>query len=100
MTHGQKIPTFARVIIVGGLILLVLMVLGAFKIQDVLRDRAQASCERTVQAREDNRTMWLYLLAGKDVDPKDPKVVAFTAELDKRLPPLHCVDRQPVPVEQ
>ena len=98
MTHGQKIPSFARVIITGGVILLVLMVLGAFKIQDVIHDRQQESCERVVQAREDNRTMWTYLLAGEDVDHDDPKVVAFTVELNKRLPPLECVNRIAVPV--
>ena len=100
MTRGQRIPTFARVIIVGGLVLLVLSVLGAFKLQDMVRDRQQESCERTVQARNDGRTMWLYALAGDEVDHDDPRVIAFEKELDKRLPELHCVNRQPVPMEQ
>lgn len=94
----SRFPRYARAWAIVVVVLVVGVVVAAFYIQATLRDRAQESCERTVQAREDNRTMWIYLLAGKDVDHDDPKVVAFTAELNKRLPPLECVDRVPVPV--
>lgn len=52
-------------------------------------------CGRSVKARDDNRAMWLYLV---DQNPTNPNVPAFVAELNQRLPPLHCnSSRNPVP---
>ena len=59
---------------------------------------AYQDCLRVVDTRNDNRTMWLYLI---DIRPDaDPKVVEeFTAELNKRLPVLECEDNNPVPAD-
>jgi hypothetical protein len=55
------------------------------------------NCERTVAAREGQRTMWLYLA---EQNPDNPDVPAFLAELDKRLPAYKCVNGTPTPVTE
>lgn len=49
---------------------------------------AASDCKRTVDARDDNRAMWLYLI--ENADPEDKTVPSFTAELNSRLPALYC----------
>lgn len=56
-------------------------------------------CQAAVQGRHDNRTMWIYLLHSQGVHPNDPKVIAFTAALNRLLPPLTCESGNPVPLE-
>ena len=99
MNHDQKVPTFVRVIVVGAVVLIVGVVVAAFTIQGTLRARQQESCERTVQARDDNRTMWLYVLDQGAGNADAEQIAEFNQALNLRLPPLICVDRQPVPVE-
>lgn len=60
------------------------------------QDSNRAACQRSVQGRDDNRAMWLFLL---NRFPTGPQVPAFRAELNKRLPSLACVDNIPVPKE-
>jgi hypothetical protein len=87
-----------RFIVVVGLMAVFFVVVGGFIINylDYRHDNARESCERTVMARQGQRTMWEYLVDQRD--PADPEVIAFVAELDKRLPPYECVDNVPTPV--
>ena len=94
----RPIPRFVKVIAAVALVLAVVVTVAAFEISDALQNRRDDDCERSVTYRDDNRAMWLYLLSSQDVDPKDPKVVAFETELNKRLPPLTCVDGVLTPV--
>jgi hypothetical protein len=53
----------------------------------------RAQCEFAVQARDDNRVMWLYLLEqfpGAEAD-------AARVQLDTVLPSLECVGNEPLP---
>jgi uncharacterized protein (DUF1697 family) len=56
--------------------------------------RLAESCRRSVDVREDNRAMWLYLL---DEFADAPIAADARRELDERLPSLQCVDSTPVP---
>lgn len=59
--------------------------------------RAADACARAVSGRDDNRAMWLYLL---DRFADSPNAPDARAELEKRLPPLTCVDDVPTPVTE
>lgn len=66
---------------------------GSWLLIQIRHDAAVAECEREVEDRDDERTMWLWLIdrfPGENAD-------AALAELDMRLPPLRCDDTQPVP---
>ena len=57
-------------------------------------------CDDRVQARHDQRVMWLYAL-DQSPDPFDPRALAFRIELNKRIPALECRGwwaTQPVPI--
>lgn len=94
-----KFPRTVKITLV--LVLLGVIAVAAFahEIAQQRQENQQRVCELSVSYRADNRAMWLYLLTSQDVDPKDPKVVAFKNELNERLPPLECVNRIAVPVE-
>ena len=65
-------------------------------------NRRQDLCAAAVQGREDNRTMWLYLLhstAGEQHTPAEEKQIQdFTNALNNKLPELTCQDGSAVPV--
>jgi hypothetical protein len=60
--------------------------------------RRENLCKAQVASREDNRTMWEYLI---DTNPDAPEaqLEAFTKALDNRLPVLICEEGSAVPVE-
>lgn len=62
-------------------------------------NRRAQSCEGQVQKRLDERAMWDYLLATND-DPTNPRAIAFTVELNNRLPLLKCERGSAVPIPE
>lgn len=62
---------------------------------DYRHDQQREACQRAIDARQGQRTMWEYLVEQRPAD--DPEVVAFVAELNRRLPPYTCVDNVPTP---
>jgi hypothetical protein len=62
---------------------------------DYRHDQQREACQRAMDARQGQRTMWEYLVDQRPAD--DPEVIAFVAELNKRLPPYVCVDNVPTP---
>jgi len=52
--------------------------------------------------RDDDRAVWLYLVARDPERQDDPDVVAFVDFLNSRLPELECNGKEsiPVPVEE
>ena len=79
---------------------LALFGMGAFGLAREHRQAERDACERSVEARDDNRAMWLFLidrLAPEKAD--DPEVVSFVKYLNERLPRVICVDRKPMVVE-
>lgn len=64
-----------------------------------LADQEAANHQRClfgVEGRNDNRAVWLYLIS---LTPPSPKVSAFAAFIDERLPELKCVNDILVPKE-
>jgi hypothetical protein len=62
---------------------------------DYRTDQQRTACQRAMDARQGQRTMWEYLVEQRPAD--DPEAVAFVVELNKRLPPYVCVDNVPTP---
>lgn len=90
-----------RVGVAVGLIVVVVTIALSFGGVWLWFHNAHNACERMVQGRENGRTMFEYFITIAP-DPNAPEVVAFSDELDRRLPHLHCVgwfDTKPVPVE-
>jgi hypothetical protein len=90
--HGRR-----RFIIVMTLLALNLGggAISVIRFVDYRHDQQREACRRAVDARQGQRTMWEYLVEQRPDD--DPEVVAFVAELNKRLPPYVCVDNVPTP---
>lgn len=61
------------------------------------RGLREDACQRTVDARDDGRAVWLYLVNRDPERQHDPDVVEFVAYLDERLPVLECVGDVPIP---
>lgn len=53
-------------------------------------------CEAAVDSRDEARTMFVWI---GEAFPTADFTTELTVELNRRLPRLHCVDNQPVPVE-
>lgn len=87
-------PRFIRVVGFVAVAGFILAVVVAWKTSEFAVHQRQRDCERAVAVREDGRAMWLYLL--DTADPDNERAPAFVAELNKRLPPLECVDGKPV----
>lgn len=104
-------PKFVPIVSVAAVVSLVLVAVLAWqvtRVDDAAAEREQRAaaaeeqrdCERAVSNRDDGRAMWLYLIgeAKPDQTPEEQeRFDAFVAELNKRLPPLKCVDGNPVP---
>jgi hypothetical protein len=63
---------------------------GAALLGGIAVQTNRESCDRRVDARDDGRAVWLYLVAREPDRRDDPDVVRFVKFLDDRLPPLHC----------
>lgn len=86
-----------RFVIIVTVLTLNFVIVGGF-IFDYLNyrdDQQREACQRAIDARQGQRTMWEYLVDQRG--PEDPEVVAFVEELNKRLPPYICVDNVPTP---
>jgi hypothetical protein len=90
-------PRLVPVVSVAGLVSLVLCAVLAWYVQGSQDAETQRDCERAVGVREDGRAMWLYVVETTDAD--QARVNAFVRNLNERLPSLHCVDGNPVPVK-
>lgn len=99
--HG--IPTWVKVcavvVAVGiGVIAAVAVLYARYDRNDRERNaqlearQRQVLCERSVQGRDDNRAMWLWLF---DQFPDEDVVRLGRVELDQRIPRLECVGGLP-----
>ena len=89
---------FAWVVLVTAVVSLLMVTAVAWHVDLLGHEEEQRDCQRSVQARDDNRVMWLYALStATDADPTE--LDTFRAELDRRLPALECRGEDPVPVE-
>ena len=94
---SSKTPQFVYVISLVAIVSLLLTTLVAWRVDLLGQDEENRDCARAIAAREDNRTMWLYLLDTADAKPAE--VEAFRVELNKRLPALECHGGNPIPIE-
>lgn len=63
-------------------------------------DAVEQSCARAVAGRDDARAVWLYIIGVQEPERRDdPDFIAFVDFLNEHLPPLTCVNDQPVPKE-
>lgn len=93
----MKAPRFPVVVVATAVASLLLVLLVAWRVDLLGREEENRDCQRSVEARVDNRTMWLYLVDTADSDPK--RVEAFLVELNKRLPELVCHNGDPIPAK-
>jgi hypothetical protein len=91
-------PRFVFVAVAAAVVSLLLLVTVTWQIQRLSDAETRSDCERAVAVREDGRAMWLYLVDTSTAD--QARVDAFVIELNNRLPSLHCVDGNPVPVDR
>jgi hypothetical protein len=66
----------------------------------LVNQKAHDACEFVVDARDDNRAVWLFLLHRASTDQAAPETIEFKDYLDHRLPPLECVGNTPTPITQ
>jgi len=93
------VPKFAWLVTATAVLSLLLVCAVAWRVDLLGHEEEASDCERSVRFRDDNRTMWLYLLdLSGDADNKR-QVKAFSKELNKRLPALECRDDNPVPID-
>lgn len=85
----KTFPRFALAIILMVVIGSISVGIITWQVVNVKNEARDRSCERTAQARTDNRAMWLYLLEDA---PDTQRTRDFVVQLNKRLPPLKCVD--------
>jgi hypothetical protein len=90
-------PRLVPVVSVTGLVSLLLCGVLAWYVQGSNDAETLRDCERAVAVREDGRSMWLYVVATTDAD--QAVVNDFVRHLNTKLPSLHCVDGNPVPVD-
>ncbi len=89
-------PRWVGAAAAAGVLSLVLSVGIAWKVQQSDSAEERRDCERAVAARDDGRAMWLYVVE-TNTSADQARVDAFVTELNDRLPPLKCVDGNPVP---
>lgn len=94
--HGKR-----RFLLVVWVLAVNFVIVGGF-IVDYLgyrHDQQREACERAIDARQGQRTMWEYAIetASPDTPEAQQRVDDFKAELDRRLPPYVCEDNVPTP---
>jgi hypothetical protein len=62
-------------------------------------DQKHAACERSVDAREDNRAMWIWA-ADTLTGGAEEFAIAMRIQLDERLPSTECIDNIPTPIKE
>lgn len=97
MNGERRIPRWVKaaagLMLVGGSA----VAYTAYQVGEIREEERERDCRRAVAARDDNRAVWLYLVAREPERADDDDVVTFVAFLDERLPPLACVDGTPTP---
>lgn len=88
-------------VLFAGTVFAVIATIGAaaFTVEQLAYRAQQAAerCARDVAARDETRLMWEWLV---DQFPGNAVAAEAVAELDDRLPHLHCVDNIAVPVTE
>jgi hypothetical protein len=96
--EGRKaVPPFVWIGAAIMAVLVLALVGSGLWLAHVTHVREQVLCERSVRARGDNREMWEFLIAD---NADNPDASRYTAELNRRLPVLHCVDNHAVPLDE
>jgi hypothetical protein len=85
----RKVPRFVWVGAVPMTILILVLVFAGAWLAHVNDVSERDDCRTAAEARDDNRSMWLYLI---DQNPDDPDLPEFVIELNRRLPPLDVED--------
>lgn len=85
----KTFPRFALAIVLMVVVGSISVGIITWQVVSVKNEARDRSCQRTAEARTDNRAMWLYLLEDA---PDTQRTRDFVKELNKRLPPLKCED--------
>jgi hypothetical protein len=87
--ESRKVPRFVWAgAALMSVLILILVFAGAWLAR--VNDASERDlCRAVVNARDDNRAMWLYLI---EQNPDSPELPEFVIELDRRLPPLDMED--------
>lgn len=93
------IPKFVVVVLAVAIAGLVAAGAVFIYVADYQRDEKAATCHRSVDGRDDNRAMWLYLV-NKNPSVSRDELVVFVWALNFLLPPQKCVDSVPVEDEK
>lgn len=94
-TEQHRVPTFVKRLAVVAVAAIVAVVGIAVWWHGHLVERREASCREQVQEREDDRAVWLYLV---HENPDSPRLPAFLAFFNERLPELTCLPGEAIPV--
>jgi hypothetical protein len=89
-------PRFVAVAAGAGVTGLVLSLGIAWQVDRWSEAEAKRDCQRSVNYRDDNRAMWLYLVDA-NTGTDQARVDAFVSELNARLPVLVCVNGDAIP---
>lgn len=66
---------------------------------NIVEDRREDVCHRTVLEQDNNRAMWLWLADYVRKPDNQDAIADMLHELDKRLPVLKCEGNSAVPVK-
>jgi cbb3-type cytochrome oxidase cytochrome c subunit len=94
----QRVPRFVLLIVAVAVISLAVAVAVSAQVATLRAEEEERDCQRAVATRTDGRAMWLWI-AGAYGQGNPQRTEAFLDELDRRLPELHCVDGDPIPVK-
>jgi hypothetical protein len=90
-------PKFILVAVVAALASVLLSTFVAYQVQRAGAAEERRDCERSVDYRNDNRAMWLYLVETSTADQE--RIDTFVVALNEKLPPLECRDGNLVPAK-
>jgi cytochrome oxidase assembly protein ShyY1 len=97
MKEVKTFPRFVVFIVIFIIFGLILVALGSWELNRVDDATRARQCKVVIDARDDNRAIWLYLIEQRPNN--DPKAIEFKKVLDQQLPALKC-DGSSVPVER
>lgn len=86
------IPRFVKTLVVGIIVGLIAVILGAWQLAEIRSREDQRGCERVVAGRVDNRAMWIWLA---EQFPDETIEIGLLEELDEQLPLLTCSHGNP-----
>lgn len=94
-------PRWIKLVLMTFGVAVVVVVAIALAWARLLDSQHAAECERFVESRDENRSMWLWIGEQQANSPQGADFLAkLNAELDVRLPRLACdPSSNPIPVE-